>query len=383
MKILRLARFLPPKVGGLEYHVEELSRHQARMGHELALFFEQGEAIAMSRLTCVKVAASPATRYAASDLLRGAFFSMRSSSVLGGPEYCRDAYDLVHSHGDVGEIVGAVRMAKKLGCPLVHTVHGGLSRQKHYRFLASRIFQFPDLILAVSENIKDDLCTLGVDAGRVKVFSSGVDCERIQAVDPAAEARATENLRLVGDITPVVVITVGRLHPVKGMHYFVTAAKKLLKQWPQVRFVIVGEGSERSTLESMIDGDPRIILTGQKDKDEIYAMLRLSSVYVTTSVDLPNQYEGTPTSLLEGMVASLPVVATDTGGVSRLVGDGKGGFIVQQHSVEQIVESISRLLGDRGLAIEMGEHNRRIASSFDWELQAEKITQAYEEIVRL
>lgn len=381
MKILRLARFLPPKVGGLEYHVEELSRQQVRMGHELALFFEQGEPIALSGLASVKVAASPAARYAASDLLRGFLFSMRVGSELVGRGHCRCNYDFIHSHGDIGEIFGAARMAKKLGCPLVHTVHGGLSRQKHYRLLASRVFQLPDLLFAVSDNLKDDLCALDVDAGKVKVLSSGVDLERIQTVNGAAEACAIRNLRLSEDVGPVV-ITVGRLHPVKGMYYFVAAAKKLLTQWPKARFVIVGEGSERSVLESMIEGDPRIILTGLKDKDEIYAMLRLASVYVITSVDLPNQYEGTPTSLLEGMAASLPVVATDTGGISRLVDGGKGGFIVQQHSVEQLAEGISILLGDRDLAIGMGQHNRRIVSSFDWKLQAESITLACEKIVR-
>ncbi len=365
MKLLRLSRFLPPKVGGLEFHVAALSRYQAKQGHQISVLHERGDAI--EGVCCRRVGEVKWVSRFPSNLVQSLAFVGRGVWAVRG-EFKQ--WNLIHSHGDIIEMLGAFFIGRR--SLRIHTLHGGLSRNPLYRWIAARIFRLPHLIFVVSDALKTDLISLGISQDRIKVVSSGIDMQRICQHNQKLEAEIERRYQLNSQAP--LITTVARLHPVKGLSYFVQAARRVLKKVPTAKFLIIGDGPMFQELAKMCHDEDRIILAGNRRRDEIYAALRLSTVYVNSSVSLPSLSEGTPTSLLEAMAVGLPLVATRGGGNTDLLRRTKGGILVEEKSPKALAKGILSLLGNPDLCLSMGNGNKKMAHSRDWKNQGQIIT---------
>jgi glycosyltransferase involved in cell wall biosynthesis len=153
-----------------------------------------------------------------------------------------------------------------------------------------------------------------------------------------------------------VVTTVASLNHYKGIDVLLRAASAVCSEFDDVRFVIVGGGPDRGTLERLVADlgiGGRVIFTGiRMDVDEI---LRLSDIFV-----LPSRTEAFPNVILEAMASGLPVVSTDVGSVAELIENEKNGLRVPSENDERLAGAIRRLLSDPGAARAFGEEGRRI-----------------------
>lgn len=147
-------------------------------------------------------------------------------------------------------------------------------------------------------------------------------------------------------------MTVGRLTPVKNQAMLL----RVLRRLPDtVTLFVVGEGVERSALESLareLDIEHRLVLAGEVTA--IRASLTTSAIFLLSS-----HYEGLPVSILEAMSAGLPVVATAVGGVPEAVLDGETGFVTPRGDETAFADRIRRLLEDPEMAQRMGQAGRR------------------------
>jgi glycosyltransferase involved in cell wall biosynthesis len=137
-----------------------------------------------------------------------------------------------------------------------------------------------------------------------------------------------------------VITFVGRLHPVKGLEYFLQAAK--LINDPRLKFILVGDGIQMSEIKKFVSEnnlDSKIILTGWRD--DVPDILAASDIYV-----LPSLSEGLPTSLLEAMAIGLPCIVTDIG---LPVEHMKSALVIPTKSPEAIADAIKKLLTDSKL----------------------------------
>src|SRR5439155_1105113 len=165
--------------------------------------------------------------------------------------------------------------------------------------------------VAVSPSIRDYLISLGVAPARVTTILNGITVP--DDVPPRATAGMRE--RLGWSSEHYVVAVVGRLHPVKGHRYLVAALAELSPEFPLLRCLVVGDGSEHDRLQSEIDrrGLHEVVhLTGFRDN--VPDLLRESDLMC-----LPSLSEGMPYALLEAAAIGLPMLASAVGGMAAVL----------------------------------------------------------------
>ncbi len=254
--------------------------------------------------------------------------------------------DIVHTHaakaGTLGRLAALVP-GKGRPRVTVHTFHGhsmtgyfsppkaALFRRIE-RLLAARTTR----LIAVSEEVRDDLVRLGIaPAERIVVVRLGLDLRRFD-VDPAARARCRAELRAqlgIPDKARVVTL-IARLVPIKRVDRFLAVAQQLA-ELDDVWFLIAGDGELRDELQARPQPE-RVVWAGyQRD---VPTVCFASDVVVLTSDN-----EGTPMSLIEAQAAGVPVVSTRVGGAATVVASG-GGALVDTDDVEGFAGAVLALL---------------------------------------
>jgi glycosyltransferase involved in cell wall biosynthesis len=175
-------------------------------------------------------------------------------------------------------------------------------------------------VCAVSADLKQHMVAEGFPSRRVQVVYNGID----PGHRPSSIERRAVREALGVPSGAFVAGTVGRLDPVKNLQVMLRAHALLLVKHPDARAVIVGDGPERGTLETLaaeLGIAHAVIFTGYRS--DVRALMAAFDVYVNTS-----KYEGVSLTILEAMASSLPVVATPVGGNPEVVIDQETGLLV-------------------------------------------------------
>jgi glycosyltransferase involved in cell wall biosynthesis len=277
----------------------------------------------------------------------------------------RQAPDIVHTHAAKAGTLG--RLAALLGrrppAVLVHTFHGHVL-EGYFSARAARIFQaierrladHTDCLIAVSPEIRDDLIRLRIaPPDKVKVVPLGFDLRRFVIGDAERRRRGTHFRALWGiDLDCQLVTLVARSVPIKRVDRFLRIADRLSDD-PRLRFLIVGDGELHDQLRASSDAvrlGSRLTWTGFVDPiEDVY--------FASDIVVLTSDNEGTPVSLIEAHAAGRPVVSTNVGGVSAVVGDAVSGFLVAPGDDRGFSNAVMRLADNEPLAQRYGAAGRR------------------------
>lgn len=257
--------------------------------------------------------------------------------------------DVVHTHLAKAGLLG--RLAARLaGVPVVvHTYHGSVLRG-YFGPRQSRLLLWIDRwlarlssrLIAITPSGRRELSDLGVaPADRIEVIPLGLDLESFRERRDSAAARRSLG---IAPETPVIGI-VGRLVPIKDVGTFLRAVELASRTVPDLVALIVGDGEERAALEAL--ATPRCRFLGFRE--DVQALLGAMDVLALSS-----RNEGSPVSLIEGLAAGKPVVATAVGGVPDVVRDGETGLLVPPGDPEALAAAMVRLLTDRSLAARLG-----------------------------
>jgi glycosyltransferase involved in cell wall biosynthesis len=253
--------------------------------------------------------------------------------------------DIVHTHTAKAGFVG--RLAARLaGVPIIlhtyhgHVLHGYYSPLKTWllRRMEQALGCFSDGIIAVSEQVKQDLVSYGVASPeKITVIPLGfnlqsfLDCEKYRG-EFRRELGLNNGARLIG--------IVGRIFPIKNHRLFLDSAAQVASEEPDSRFVIVGDGALRPEMERRareLGIAHKVIFTGwRRDLPRIYADLN--------ALVISSDNEGTPVSVIEAMASGVPVVGTNVGGVSDLITDGKTGYLVPPRDPGELAKAVLRLI---------------------------------------
>jgi glycosyltransferase involved in cell wall biosynthesis len=245
---------------------------------------------------------------------------------------------VVHTHNALPQIYGAPA-GRAAGARVVHTEHGRHESSALQRRLRQITSAPVHRMFAVSEATADHVRQLGlVTEDRLGVILNGTDVGRF-ARD---EGRRTEARGRWGvDDDAFVVGTVGRMAPVKNHALLIRAVAPLLG--PRCRLVIAGDGERRGDTEALIAelgvGEHVHLLGTVRDVPAVMSGLDL---FALSSVS-----EGLPMVLVEAMSASLPVVATDVGGVAKVVRQDETGLLVPSGDEQALREVVQALRDDR------------------------------------
>ena len=202
-----------------------------------------------------------------------------------------------------------------------------------------------DCFIAASDAIRQMLVADGIPPSSVVTIHEGIDVERVMSTAPAAihqELWLPTNAPIVGNV--------GALVPHKGQRYLVEAASLVLREVPDARFVVLGEGELRAALERQVAEahlEKHVFLPGFRA--DVLAMHRAFDLFV-----MPSVTEGLGTSVLDAMAASKAVVATRAGGLPEVVVHKDTGFVVEPRDSRAMAAPIVKLLLDGGPAEEDG-----------------------------
>jgi len=278
--------------------------------------------------------------------------------------------DVIHAHDPHGVAVAATALsiASPTRRPALiaarrvdfHIKSNSFSRWKYRQV---------DRFVTASEAIRAMLIEDGVPADRTTTVHEGIDVDRVLAVEPLnvrEEYWFPPHSLIVGNIAALV--------PHKGQKYLVDAAALVVREVPEARFLVLGEGDLRATLEQQIKHlhlAQHVVLAGFRA--DILAVLKGLDLFVMSSVT-----EGLGTSLLDAMAASRPIVATRAGGIPEVVVDGASGLLVPPRDAHALAEAILGMLRDEAMRQRLAEAGfARVRARFSVDRMVEETLGVY------
>lgn len=269
----------------------------------------------------------------------------------------KNKIDIVHTHSSKAGILG--RLAAKLAQvkTIIHTVHGWSFNDYQPRALRQIYINLERFCAKFTKKI---IVVSNYDMEKGLANRIGVENKYVlirYAIDKQEFILVDKNIRgeLGLNADTLVVGMVACFKPQKAPLDFIKVASLVVKELPNVKFILVGDGILRPDIEKLIQKlnlKSKIILTGWRR--DISRLLSLVDVFVLTSL-----WEGLPVTVLEAIASGKPPVVTDTGGVSEVVADGKTGFLVKPHQVNMLAKRVVTLLRDQTLREIIGNEAKK------------------------
>ncbi len=387
MKVLMLGWELPPKItGGLGVACQGLLE-ALRVQSDLSLWFviprvHGDEWVSGVRLLAVRdrspmppLEDGDDSASITTDWSQGG--SYQQESIRGVFEYAAgmDAVmrevgtvDLIHAH-DWLTFPAAIRIKQRCGCPMIVHVHSteyeraGDRAHPAIRDIERRGLQEADRILTVSSRTR-----------RILIEKYSVAPDKVDVIHNAADHQPC---RPVGETQSTGVVSfIGRVAWQKGPSHFIEAAHKLSLRFPDLRFVMAGDGDRLAMMKAQAmarDIGDRVDFPGFLDAAGVQALLRRSAVYV-----MPSLSEPFGIGALEAVRCGVPVVLSKACGVSELV---KHVTQVETGDSTALAEAIARLLADPDAARLQAARAQQEASAWSWRNASEEVHAVYRSLL--
>lgn len=296
-----------------------------------------------------------------------------------------------HVNGFVALEVGA-----ELGLPVVYEVRGFLeeswlagrdaaARQSDSYVLAraaeTRCMSAADAVVTLGQVMKREIESRGIGGAFVTVIPNAVDDALLAPLPPRRSARLRYG---ASDDDVVVVGTVSTLYRFEGLEALVRAVRLLRDRGSRVRLLLAGDGEQAGTLRQLVEelgiGD----ITSMPGRipharvREVYAAL---DVFVVPRTDDRVCHLVTPLKPVEAMASSLPVVASDVGGLRELVSHDETGVLVPPENPERLADALEQLVQDphRRRALGSAAHDS-VRDDRVWSRQAVRYRELYERL---
>ena len=273
--------------------------------------------------------------------------------------WSRFPFDIIDAHWAYPDGVAAARLAGYLKVPLSITVRGDdiniFMKEAGRGPWIRRSLRKADLVIALSNELKDIVVAAGVPPAKVAVIPNGINADRFQPTD-----RATARARLGLPEHGRFILSVGRLHESKGYPTLVSAAARLVAAFPDISVYIVGppdhEADARpAILETAVRHgfEDRLFLVGAQDPSLLRYWYGAADLFC-----LPTTREGSANVLLEAMACGLPCVTTPVGGNPEAVSSPEVGYLVEANA-ETMAEALASALTRPWDTARISEHGRR------------------------
>lgn len=279
--------------------------------------------------------------------------AMRQLTAL----FARNRYDIVHTHTSKAGFLGRLAAVRAKTPIIVHTPHGNVFHGYFSKYI-TRAFVWMERHAARRTDRIIELTPGGIEEhlaewiGRRDQYAaifSGIDLSPYDAAI-ARRAQTRQTLGVADD--ELLVGGVGRLEPIKGFGYLVSAARRVLESVPNARFIVAGTGALAQSLRAeAADLGSRFQFLGLRD--DVADLMAAMDVFV-----LPSLNEGMGRVLLEAGAAATPSVAAAVGGVPDIIRAGETGILVPPREPDALAKAIGTLARDPGMRQAMGEAAR-------------------------
>jgi glycosyltransferase involved in cell wall biosynthesis len=350
--------------GGVPHAVFYLSKALASAGHDVSV---------LSRGTRrSQVPASLNFRLLAAN---GSFEGTMMSLPI------RDEFDVYHAHLSKGIRMELASMALRRKSKIAAHVHYTPTRRVFPMSRTRLFYNLADIVLTPSVQNRNRLIrSHSLVGSKVKVLPNGVDCEKFRFTPDTAEATKAR-LGLGGRR---VVLFVGHYAaPSKGAVFLVSAARRVVSEFPDTVFLFAGHGPEEKAEQEYMEKVESLIASANLRKDvefqgpfphsELPAIYSAADLFVQ-----PSLQESFGMPLVEAMACARPVVATSVGIAPEAVNPGVNGYVVEPGDAEGLSAYIIRILKSESNSKAMGELARRTAvSQYSWDNIAANLLRLY------
>jgi colanic acid/amylovoran biosynthesis glycosyltransferase len=245
--------------------------------------------------------------------------------------------------------------------------YGGFGRR-----YVQRAFESADLVLAMSDDMRSDIVSLGCPPQKVIVHYHGINLSRFPFVDRSVRERPTVRL-----------LFVGALIDKKGVLDVFQAFERLARDHQYLELRFVGRGPREATLRQRAEAAglaDRVTFAGYVPNTRLAGELVDADIFCHPSgADQQGNKEGIPGTIVEAAASGLPVVSTRHAGIPVVVQDGTTGILVAEHDVEALATAISRLVDHPEERHAMGRAGGMLARAVgDAQKQAARLEQIYD-----
>jgi len=379
MNICILIPSFLPTIGGAEIGAYELAKQLYRKGHRIAVIapkykkglrnFEKVEDIDVYRYPLLIHLPRLTT------LVRVLFSFLFIGNLLR-----KIRPDILNIHYVIPTGFAAQFWANRLHIPTVLTLIGNDVYDPYrlpsqlFRPFMKKVMDETNFVTSISSFVKKVLLNeFDVPGDKIRIIPYGIEIDRFHPGIDGSDIRRKYNIGKDENL----IMTVQRLHPRKGVEYFIKAAQKVLRKRDNVKFLIIGSGQEE---EHLIKLSNRLNLTGKVIFGGEVENSILNKYYAAADLfAFHTLYEGLGIVLLEAIASGKPVVTTIAGGTVDIVKNGVNGLLVPPKDSHAFADAILKLLANPGLMKEMGEAGRRVAEcEFNWTLIADRYISVFE-----
>jgi len=271
-------------------------------------------------------------------------------------------YSIVHTHSSKAGILGRIAAWLARSPIIIHTIHGLPFHEYQGRILNFIYVNLERLVAPITDKIITVCDRMAEKAYKARVASRDkfITVYSGMELDDFIRARKNESLRRKLGIKDdeLVIGKIARLFPLKGHPFLLEAAAKIVKEYPKVKFLLVGEGILRESLEKRavaLGVRDKIVFAGLVPREQIPEYISLMDIVVHTSLR-----EGLARVIPQAFAEKKPVVSFQVDGADEFVRNKQTGFLVQPYDIDGLTEAIISLLKDRNLRERMGAEGKEL-----------------------
>ncbi len=278
-------------------------------------------------------------------------------------------FDIVHGQSAKGGALARL-LRVSAAVKVIYSPHGfagfypgqSVIRSSIYNLAERLLVRHTDKVVILSKWQWEEAARLGFPKDKIVFIPNGIEASIEKQKKPLG------NKLIIG--------FVGRMDRPKSPITLFRAFERIVKNYPNVDLVMVGEGSQLPSLKAAameLGLESRVSFPGY-----------FSGALAMEGFDifaLPSEYEGFPYVLLEAMAAGLPIVVTEVGGTDSLVRHGENGFVVPVGDVLAFSQALDKLLSDSKLREQMGYRSRQMVKEFTLDRMLEETLAVYREVL--
>lgn len=386
MRILMLSWEYPPRiVGGISRVVHDLAQKLGEQENEVHVVtcwepgtkeVEKDKSVIVHRVHTYQVNSNNFIDWVLQLNFALVEQSNRIINETGG-------FDVIHAHDWI--VAFAARVLKhSYFIPLVSTIHATESGrnwgihnevQRYINDVEWWLTYESWRVIVNSEYMKSEVRNLfRLPDDKIRVIPNGINGDKLKGFDRNYDFRrnyAMDNEKIV--------FFVGRLVNEKGAHVLIDAVPKILQYYHDVKFVIAGKGPQLDYLRQKTEDmkiSHKVYFAGYISDECLNRLYKCADIAV-----FPSLYEPFGIVALEGMVANVPVVVSDTGGLGDIVEHGIDGMKSYTGNANSLADSVLEILFNPGKAEEMAKRAiEKVNKIYNWDIISRQTADVYREV---
>jgi len=367
MRIIILTGIFPPEIGGPAIYTERLARELSEKGNDVKIItYGKSRGDYPFKVVCISKKWP--------KVLRHIIFFIKTLKESAGS-------DLIYAQNLFSVGIPGLMVSKILKKKFVVKIVGDYAWEKslmrgwtkegidefqninspRINFLKNwqgKVANGADILITPSNYLKGIISGWGVPEEKIRVVYNAP--EEIPSASLSKE-EAQKEISIKGNL----LLSIGRLSPWKGFLCLVEVVVGLIKENPNFKLLVIGEGEERKHIEKKIKDlglEDNVFLLGKVPHNKLAVYFKAADLFI-----LNTGYEGFPHVILEAMDNGVPVITTKKGGNLEVIEDGVNGKLVEYNNKEEWKEAILNLLGDEGLRNKLITSAKEKMEQFSWD----------------